>query len=135
MNLPEVGGEPKQVRVTLSNGEVCDFEGYVDNIIIQPPNRGAGNLLDHGSVNMTIRQTGPIGMTKPLGSSHPWDVNRIVRTRTGWVPAGLSDSDVAVFPGPIIQPIAWTRPFVYGLAFLLLLWGCMAREKWIGWVM
>lgn len=27
------------------------------------------------------------------------------------------------------------RPFVYGLGFLLLLWSCMAWEKWIGWVM
>ena len=27
------------------------------------------------------------------------------------------------------------RPFAYGLVFLLLLWGCMAWEKWIGWVM
>lgn len=45
-------------------------------------------------------------------SSHPWDG---VHVRS---------DDVAVFPGPVIEAMT-TRPFLYGTAFLLLLWAGM----------
>lgn len=77
-------------------------------------------------------------------SSHPWNVNRIVRTRTGWAPAGPSGSDVAVIPPRVTEPLYRDRykhgmrpttqwlsvhPFAYGLSFLLLLWACMALNN------
>lgn len=69
-----------------------------------------------------------------FNETHPWAINRIVRTRTGWALAGPANDDVAVFPGPVVQPTKSAKPFLYGLAFLLLLWACMAWKKWIGWL-
>lgn len=45
-----------------------------------------------------------------------------------------AEMTLACLRGSVIQPLSWV-PFAYGLAFLLLLWGCVAWEKWIGWVM
>lgn len=66
-------------------------------------------------------------------SNHPWVINRIVRTRTGWIPAGPTDNDVAVIPEPVGIARNWLTPFGYGLAFLLLLWGCMVVVRHSTW--
>lgn len=40
--------------------------------------------------------------------------------------------DVAVLPAPVVGPLRVEQPFVYGLAFLLLLWASMTFGGLIG---
>lgn len=144
-------GEPKQVRVTLSSGEVCDFAGYVDNISFESPGPALdGMAVDYGRINMTIRQTEAITMTKP-GKSIPWSMREDWNDTSKWLThdSGMAprlrrkngktlmgaEMMLACLPGSVVRSAGWFQPFAYGLGFLLLLWGCMAWEKWIGWVM
>lgn len=97
---------PQRILIGKPNGAVADFEGVIASM---------DYTMEHG-------MAGEINL-------------RIMPTESLWnEPAvGPVDDDVAMFPGPIVKPLG-LHPFVYGFAFLLLLWACMASEKWIGWV-
>ena len=125
MNLPDVGGEPQRVQIGLADGKTATFDGLVTNVSF-------GMSRDDASeVNLTIVPTGLVEM-----------VNEPVGTWTGsasrWggrtVPC---KGDVVAISEPVVyevRSLGLLQPFVYGFGYLLLLWGCMTWEKWIGWV-
>lgn len=121
MRMPEIGGEPKQTKIILPGGDAMVCDAIVTNVSVESVHRGRmsepasiPDLIDYGEMIVTLRPTGPI----------EWD--------TVSTPA---EDDIGVFAAPMIRPLDWVRPFTYGLAFLVLLWACIAWEKWIGWMM
>ena len=69
-------------------------------------------------------------------SSHPWDGVHVRPNDVAAIPGAhwytKSTPNSITYVMEFAGWIPWWRPFLYGAAFLLLLWACMAWETWIG---